>query len=138
MANVVCDTNIYISAYNFGGVSRQVLLLMQRRDFKLFISEPILIELKRILSKKFGWSKPKVDELIKSILAYAAKVIPGKEITRITSDPTDNRILECAVAAQADFLISGDHSLLELKNYQGITVLTPRQFLDDWQLKAAA
>lgn len=50
-------------------------------------------------------------------------------------DPDDDRILECAVAAHAEFIVSGDHPLLNLHNDRSIAIVTPRQFME-WLLHA--
>ena len=59
-----------------------------------------------------------------------SEVVKPKERLAIIADDPDNRILECAVAGQTDFIISGDQHLLHLKNYQGIKILTPAAFLE--------
>jgi predicted nucleic acid-binding protein len=56
-------------------------------------------------------------------------VHPQERLAIIADDP-DNRILECAVAGPADFIISGDHHLLDLENYQGIKIVNPARFLE--------
>ena len=59
---------------------------------------------------------------------------PQERLAVIADDP-DNRILECAVASQADFIISGDKYLLNLRNFQGIKIVTPAEFLESFALR---
>jgi predicted nucleic acid-binding protein len=62
-------------------------------------------------------------------LEGAEVVSPQTRITRITEDPTDNRVLEAAVEGQADYIVSGDGHLLDLREHDGIPIVTPRDFL---------
>jgi predicted nucleic acid-binding protein len=57
------------------------------------------------------------------------RVTPRRRVNAVKDDPDDNRILECALAARADVIVSGDGHLLRLTAYEGITILTPRSFL---------
>jgi uncharacterized protein len=77
-----------------------------------------------------GASKSQLQAFIEDIF-YLAFSIPGAlTLTVIQDDPADNRYLECAVEGEADFLVTGDRLLLNLGEYQGITILTPRAFLE--------
>lgn len=62
--------------------------------------------------------------------AWADLVDPETLLDIIMEDPDDNRVLECAVAGRADYIVSGDRRVLKLKAYAGIPILTARQFLD--------
>ena len=129
MLRVVADTNIYVSAYNFGGLPGKVLELAQEGQISLFISAPILHELERVLRTKFSWPEKETSRLVRNILQFTHLVIPDKRLAVITDDPTDNRILECALQAHADMIVSGDSHLLKLKNFQTVAMMTARQFL---------
>jgi uncharacterized protein len=63
------------------------------------------------------------------LLALGEPVIPRRRVNAVKEDPDDNRILECALAAGADVIVSGDGHLLRLTEYEGIAILTPRAFL---------
>ena len=124
MLRVVADTNIYVSAYNFGGFPGKFLELAQDGQIHLFISAPILQELERVLRQKFGWPEERVGRVITNVLRFTHLVIPEKRLAVVTDDPTDDRILECALKAQADAIVTGDSHLLKLKTFQGIAILT--------------
>jgi putative PIN family toxin of toxin-antitoxin system len=85
---------------------------------------------RRILAEKFDWSPAMLRQTLPVIWSMGTLVVPRSAITAVRDDPDDNRILECALEAEADFVISGDRHLLSLKSYQAISVLTPRQFLE--------
>lgn len=128
---VVFDTNIYISAILFGGNPRQCLELAKEQKFELFISRAILLELANAMSNKFSWSKEEIAELIKSIGVFVKVVKPEIKINVIRESPKDNRILECALAVQADYIVSGDkRHLLSLKKFKNIPIISAKQFLD--------
>lgn len=132
MTKAVFDTNVYISALGFGGIPEHLLRLATGpgRQFELYASPDILKEIMKVLgSEKFQFSRDEIVDAI-SAIDYATDVKnPGVRLNVIKHDP-DNRILECAVKAQADFIVSGDTLLLDLGDYKGIRILKPARFLD--------
>jgi hypothetical protein len=130
MLKVVIDTNVFISAF-YMPESRPagVVLLARRKTILNVISPPILQEVERIIKKKLLWDNSKTQSAVRQIKNFSEEVQPQERLAIIADDP-DNRILECAVAGQANFIISGDHHLLDLKNYQGIKIVTPARFLE--------
>ena len=126
---VVIDTNVFISALLFGGLPGSLLDLALLPAFALVISLPILDELEEKLLLKFKLSAKDCAVIRAKLLRTAELVEPDFILDVIGYDP-DDRVLECAVAGQAHFIVSGDRHLLTLKNYAGIPILTVRQFLD--------
>jgi putative PIN family toxin of toxin-antitoxin system len=120
---VTADTNIYVSALHFGGVPRQFLLAARSRRFQLDISPPVLDEVRRVLGEKFSWTEDMLQRESAQLASITTLVHPTSAIDAIPDDPDDNRILECAVAAGARFIVSGDHHLLRLVSYDGIRIL---------------
>lgn len=132
MFSAVFDTNVYVSAAAFGGKLEILFRLSQgsRRQFKLYTSNEILKETVRILaSDKFRFTREEIADAVAGIVDAADVVDPKARIAVLSDDP-DNRILECAVKAEADFIVSGDSHLLNLKEYKDIKILKPAQFLD--------
>jgi putative PIN family toxin of toxin-antitoxin system len=127
---VVLDTNVLISAIVFGGKPRDVFTEVLKGRIKLAISKDILDEMEGVLSgKKFQYPKPIIRYIRSALEDLAEFVTPEKRVKVIEDDPNDNRILECALEAKADFIISGDHHLLELKEYQSIRIITPSDLM---------
>jgi len=133
MLKVVIDTNVFISAFYLpDSRPAEVVFLARRKRILNFISPPILKEIERILQKKLLWDNAKTESAVRRIRNFSEMVDPKKRLEVIADDP-DNRILECAVEGQAEFIISGDKHLLNLKAYQGIVIVTPADFLESYQ-----
>ena len=131
MNKAVFDTNVYISALGFGGLPEHLLSLATGpgRQFELYASPDILKEIMKVLgSEKFKFSQEEIADTISVIDDAAYVIIPGIKLNIIKHKP-DNRILECAVKAKADYIVSGDKHLRALKEYKGISSITPAQFL---------
>lgn len=131
MPKVVLDTNVYISAIVFGGKPEEIRKLSREGKISLLISEAILKEIAEALRRKFNWQNWQISQAIDEIRELATLVIPGEVISVIKEDDADNRILECALEGKAQYIVSGDeHHLLPLKEYQGIKILSPTDFLN--------
>jgi putative PIN family toxin of toxin-antitoxin system len=128
MPKVVLDTNVIVSGLNFQkGNPAKILLLVASEEIINVISRPILNETRRILVDKFFWTREEVESAEAWLKTFSKSVNPQSHISIIADDP-DNRILECAVEGKADFIISGDHHLTKLGNYQGIKIVDPATF----------
>ncbi len=126
---VVFDTNIYISAFVIpGGNAEKAYLHAIDGDFELCTSIAILTELAQKLDEKFGWEKHRIAQFISSIgdIATVLKTTPQ---LKVLSDDPDNRILECALKAEADLLVTGDKHLLKLKSYENCEIIKLSAFL---------
>jgi len=126
---VVFDTNIYISALAIpGGHAEEAYLEAIRGTFELFTSVAILTETARVLQTKFDWTEDEVRTAVQAI-SQTATVLRPRPTLHILDDEPDNRILECAVAAQAEFVVSGDRHLLALKHHAGTAMISLADFL---------
>ena len=131
MLRVVLDTNVLISAILFGGKPRQILEKAIRGEIRLCLSEPILEELKGVLQRsKFDYSPEMIQFILTELMAIADFVNPSETLNVVLEDPEDNRILECAVEAKANYIISGDLHLLKLSRYLDIEVQHVAAFLE--------
>jgi putative PIN family toxin of toxin-antitoxin system len=135
MIKVVVDTNVYISAILFGGNSEEIRKLAREGKIELLISENIIAEIAGVLKRKFNWSDWQISEVIKDIKSITTLITPILTLSAIKKDEPDNRVLECAIEGKAEYIISGDvHHLQPLKEYQGIKILSPAQFLEFMKL----
>lgn len=129
MLRVVLDTNVVISGVHFGGIPRQILELAVDRHFLPLTSPSLLAELHRVLLVKFRYPPDAAKEVVDGWEIVAAVVNISERLTVVTADPDDNSVLECALAGQADTVVSGDKHLLALKTFRRISILTPQEFL---------
>ena len=129
MVGVTADTNIYISALNFGGPPDKLLDLARAGEIKLSISDAIMDELIRVLQEKFRWSDEAVALVRERIGDFTEHVEPKQRIDIVREDPTDDRILECAVAGASDYIVTGDKHLLKLGKFVGSQIMKPADFL---------
>jgi putative PIN family toxin of toxin-antitoxin system len=127
---VVADTNILISALMFGGLPGRFLDLALRQRFALVTSMALLDELDEKLRGKFAVSDGDALAIRAKLEDNVSLVGPDFELNAIPDDPDDNRVLECALAGKADFVVSGDRHLLRIGNYEGIAIVTTRQFIE--------
>lgn len=131
---VVLDTNIFVSAlHKWRGNPYSVYQRMIEGDFKLIISSDILEELMRILKDEFLWPEDKAIKLNSLLREIGDVVLPTNRIHRIKDDPDDNKFLECAISGKADYIVSGDKHLLNLKEHEGIKILNPKGFLEEME-----
>jgi len=132
---VVLDTNIYVSALAFpGGRADEAIRLAFEARYQLFLSPAILAELVNVLERKFKWNRSQSVEACQ-MLSEIAQVVRPKTRVSILKDEPDNRILECALAAHADRIVSGDHHLLNLGEFRGIKSETLSDFIAEFDRK---
>lgn len=126
---VVLDTNVYLSGIIFGGNSRHILDIAIKGKIAVVTSPVILLEISDKLKNKFHWNKEQIIVTIKSIAKSSEVVTPKEKLQIVKKDSSDNKIIEVAVEANTDFIISGDKHLLDIKKYQNIRIISPAQFL---------
>lgn len=130
MTKIVLDTTVLISAIVFGGKPREILEKSIKGQIQLLLSEDLIRELSGVLEgKKFKYPPEIMKVIVRELEAIAEVVMPEKKLKIIKKDPEDNRVLECAEKSRANFIISGDVHLLELKEFMGTKILTPEAFL---------
>ena len=127
---IVCDTNILISGILFGGKPREILRLCSSGTVTNCISPVILKEVEEVLLRpKFGIKEKQVYEIIRLFRDTFTLVSPDRRLSAVTANPDDNRILETALATEADAIVSSDTHLLDLVNWNSIPVLSADTFL---------
>ena len=132
---VVLDTNVIISALNFPGNERLLLDLALRGRFEFYLSRFILEEAAGVLVRKFGWDKERAAQAIRVIENAAAIIDPPRLAEVIEGGHADNRVLECAAAARADYLVTGDRRhLLPIGEHQGTRIINAPRFLSALEL----
>ncbi len=128
---VVLDSNVIISAFLFGGGPRRVLSHAMDGRVQCIISLALLDEVRDVLLRpKFGLTPDQVLIIIEELQELCRIVTPNQRVRVVKADPDDNKVIECALAGDAHFIISGDAHLLDLGPWQNIAILSPADFLD--------
>jgi putative PIN family toxin of toxin-antitoxin system len=128
----VLDTNVYVSALVFGGNPRRIVRLAEEEQLSVAISLPLLAELAEILSVKFGWAKSQIEDVLRTVGSATTLHYPDL-VVHDCPDPDDNRVLECAQAAGARWIVTGDRHLLAMDPWRSTRILTPASFLAEWK-----
>lgn len=131
MKRVVADSNVYVSAIVFGGKPMMLLDLAEEGEIELFVSDPILSETFRVLRDKFQRTTEQLEVDRVHVATITRSVTPTETLNVVSLDPDDDRILECAVAAGATTIVTGDKHLLGLGSFRGIRIQTPAEFLGE-------
>ncbi len=135
MRKVTADTNVLISALVYRrGKPYQILQLAIAGELNLAISDDILNEVAEVLVRKFKATEQQVAEA-RAILRDAATIVrPSNRLDVVRDDPDDNRIVECAISAGSDFIVTGDKDLLRMGRYYSIEMITVSDFLERFLL----
>jgi len=125
---VVLDTNVWVSALEFGGTPDRAVLRALTQD-RLAISDFIRAEIASVLTGKFGRDPVELETELDELLIEARWVEVTGEVRGICRDPKDDAILETAWRAQADYLVAGDKDLLSLGVFRGTRIVSPAAYL---------
>ena len=125
----VFDTNVLVAAFATEGLCAALLRRARRGDFRLVLCPVILKEFQRVLNRKLSASPEEVRETL-GLLEEAGELVTPEPaaMPRVCRDRADDAILACALAARAEFLVTGDDDLLELRTFQRIRIVRPRDF----------
>jgi putative PIN family toxin of toxin-antitoxin system len=129
MLKAVLDTNVVLSAHlNMHGPSQVIFDLVFSRFFRCFISNSLLEEYEEVLSRPhFGVDAHKIARSIRLLRKAAILVVPSKRLS-VTLDPDDNKVLECALEARADYVVTGNVRDYP-EQFQDIRIIPPRRFM---------
>lgn len=129
MDRATADSNIWVSGLNWYGKPHELLNLARDGTIELAISDAILDEFSRILHDKLEWSDDRLNSMRAEVATFTKRVSSTETLDVVKADPDDNRILECAVAAGSDVIVTGDAHLLQLGAYRGIKIMKVADFL---------
>lgn len=122
----VFDTNVFVSAYAFGGKPAQLMRAAIAGDMVLVTSPMILAELARVLADKLAFDSREVEDVLGQIVRVAEIVRPISRIELISDEP-DNRVLECAREGAAEWIVSGDSHLLAIGEFEAVRTVSPSE-----------
>ncbi len=131
---VTLDTNVLVSASFWTGDSLRVVDLIDQKTVEFILSDEIIDEYKKVINSEGIMEKTKRKNLI--LIKTAGRVMedciivkPEEKLNIVKEDPDDDKILECAVAGKADFIVTKDNHLLKLKEFRGMKIVRPEEFL---------
>jgi len=125
----VFDTNVLVAAFVTEGICSKILIRGRKKQFHLIVCPIILQEFDRVLIKKFSATRNEARSALQIVSEAIHSVVrPSPLVQSVCRDPDDDAILACALEAGADYLVTGDVDLLELKTFKGIRIVTPRDF----------
>ena len=134
--NITCDTNVLVSGLLWQGPPHRILQRVDRSIDRLFISKDLLAELADVLTRSklqpvLNSAGLAAQDLVREIARLGVVVI-SKPLGGIVvvADPSDDQVLACAATVMVDFIVSGDHHLLELASFDGIPIVAPTHYVE--------
>lgn len=129
---LVVDTNLLVSAFLWQGTPGRLIELAGEKECRLFTSRALIDELSDVLhrqklAKKVQATGLSAAQMVRNYQQLATTVTARSLAQQVSRDPDDDAVLACALAAQADLIVSGDADLLDLKQFQGMRIVTAAQ-----------
>ena len=129
MIRVVADTNMLIASIFWNGAPYRIVQLALDNKLEIITSKAILAEVRTVLKDEFRLTEQETDDIINCIMMYAILIEPKTRV-QIVRDPKDDMLLEAALDSRAQYVITRDNDLLDIKSYKGIKIVKPEEF---WQ-----
>ncbi len=127
---VTPDTNFFISATQWNSsVSHRLLIKLIKENVEIFTTQIIIAEFSEVLIRDFKRDKLYIESLLSNLINFITIVEPKRIINIVKDDPDDNRIVECAVESSSDYILTYDNHLLKIKEFEGIKILKPEDFI---------
>jgi putative PIN family toxin of toxin-antitoxin system len=131
--NAILDTNVLVSGIFFSGPPRRILEAWNDGAFDLVLSPEILDEYRRVADELHSQYTSIEIRPILDLLVVRSRICLAEPLeTQVCTDPDDDKFLACAIAASVQTIVSGDKSLLRVSGYQGIEVVRPRYFVENY------
>jgi putative PIN family toxin of toxin-antitoxin system len=128
---LVVDSNVFVSSFFWKGNPRKIIDRITDGFDESYITDEILTEIADVMTRpKFGADAKEITEYIHTIESFSIKIAQPLKIQPISRDADDDKILECALLGDVDFIITGDSDLLVLKEYANIKIVTPKEYVD--------
>lgn len=133
---VVIDTNVFLSSFLGTGNPRKIIDFWKEGKITICLSKQIVDEYVEVLERLGLRGEREVEEILQLFARGFNSLFTGKtpHLEIVEDDPDDDKFFECAVALNAKFIVSGDKAVLEIKEYMGIKVVSPQQFVDKTKL----
>jgi putative PIN family toxin of toxin-antitoxin system len=130
MICITGDTNFWVSATIWpNSVCNKLLKAIIEHSIDIYASNEILEEYAKVMRRDFNLTFEIIEMRIRSIRENTDIVVPNEKLDIVHDDPSDNKILECAVASNSDYIITYDKHILAIKEFRGIKIITPEIML---------
>ena len=129
---IVVDTNVVISGVFFGGNPRQIVEAVVNGNINAYATTEILDEYMGIIESMIERKQGRLNQSILSPFFSSLKMIESKTVVEVSRDPDDDKFIECAVDAEALYIVSGDNDLLDIGKYEDIQIITAKEFCDKY------
>ncbi len=131
---ITVDTNILVSATFWTGASDRILEKAEKKEIEIVLSQEIMKEYIKVLNYKEIQDKIKdknleMNRTVEKITAISKFVEPKEKLQVVKDDPSDDKFIECAKTGNVNYIVSNDKHLLKLKEFEGIKIITPEEFL---------
>ena len=128
--NITADTNFLISATQWdNSVAFKLLRELLEMNITIFTTKEILDEFSEVLQRDFKYNKEETTNILEEVLVFVKIIETQERIKIVKDDPDDDKIIDCAVASNSDYLITYDNHLLKLKEYKQIKIIKPEELL---------
>jgi len=128
--NITVDTNFLISATQWdNSVAFKLLKRLLEANIKIFTTKDILDEFSEVLQRDFKYNKEETTNILEEILVFVNIIEAQEKIKIVKDDPDDDKIIECAIASNSNYLVTYDRHLLKIKKYKSIKIITPEEML---------
>src|SRR3989344_2774160 len=128
--NITVDTNFLISATQWdNSVAFKLLKRLLEANIKIFTTNDILDEFSEVLQRDFKYNKEETTNILEEILVFVNIIEAQEKIKIVKDDPDDDKIIECAIASNSNYLVTYDRHLLKIKKYKSIKIITPEEML---------
>lgn len=134
MIKVTLDTNVLISGTFWEGEAYKIIQLVEQKKIQCYLSKEILAEYNKVLHsdeilEKVEEHHLKIKSAIIKVVEICSIVEPKTKVMVVIDDPDDNKILECALEARVDYVVTYDEHILKLKEFEGIQLISPKELL---------
>ncbi|MEK6863848.1 MAG: putative toxin-antitoxin system toxin component, PIN family [Nanoarchaeota archaeon] len=127
---VVLDTNVLLSAFLWrDSVSKKLLSKLLYCKMEIYTSQDIMLEFQRVLKRDFAFTDNETIDAMKEVFSFAKIVQPSIKVEVVKDDPTDDKIIKCAIASHSAYILSYNKHLLKIKEYMDIEILRPEEML---------
>ena len=128
---ITVDTNFLVSATQWDySVAHKLLIKLIEKNAYIFTTKDVLQEFSKVLERDFQYSTQEIAKIIEKVVIFANLIETTSKVNAVKDDQDDNKILECAIDSNSQYIITYDHHLLKLKEFQGIKIVKPEEFLE--------